>query len=83
MNGSDKHSCLLQYGNDYSRKNFYDGYPWGLFNNLTVVIISVSLATDIHYHPSLFLSSKAMSLPLEWSLVRSSTLVGSSCAIKY
>jgi hypothetical protein len=39
-------------------------------------------ATSIHYHPNLFVG-KAMSLPIERSLIRGFAVVGSSLAQKY
>jgi hypothetical protein len=33
----------------------------------------------IYFHPSLIFVGEAMSLPLEWSLIRSSTLIGLDC----
>jgi hypothetical protein len=39
--------------------------------------------TSIHFHPSLIFVGNARSLPLEWSSIRGSTLVGSSLACKY
>jgi hypothetical protein len=40
-------------------------------------------ANAIHFHPSLIVTGKVRILPLEWSLIGSSTLVGSSLAYKY
>jgi hypothetical protein len=40
------------------------------------------LATFIHFHPCVLFANKARSLPIEWSPVRGSTLVGSSLARK-
>jgi hypothetical protein len=40
-------------------------------------------ATLFHFHPSLKIAGKARSLPLEWSTMAVSTMVGSGLTCKY
>jgi hypothetical protein len=60
-----------------------------MYNNFfTTVIVAVLLqarvfAPAIYFHPSVIVVGKNRSLPLEWSPVRGSTLVGSSFAFKH
>ncbi len=49
----------------------------------TCEIVSQSVCHGHSLHPSLVFVSKARSLPLEWSLVRGSTLVNSCLTCKY
>jgi hypothetical protein len=58
------------------------------YKNFTTVIVAISqkarvFATSIHFLLSLVFVAKAKSLPLEWSPVRGSTLLGSSLLRKY
>jgi len=42
----------------------------------TISEIAIAFVNAIHYHPSLMFACNTRSLPLEWSSVRGSTLVG-------
>jgi hypothetical protein len=58
------------------QKTFYCSHFYYIVKRLELMIVPFTSTLILH-------SGKKMNLPLEWSLVRSSTLVGSSHAYKY
>ncbi len=67
VNSSGKHSSLLRYGNDYSRKKFYgrvhSNPEYKTFKGRNYFRTLVSMHT-CHFHPSLIFAGKIRSLPL-------------------